>query len=262
MQVLYLYGEYSLSLKKTFFIISLISFVSLLLIAGCGPQSSGTPYIPEGSQRIVHDRLIIPTIAPPPSPARTYPKLIHLGHGSLNGITIIVDAGHGGSDPGAGEHTLSSVPEKTINLAIAKELETRLEAKGATVIMSRTNDKFVDLDVRAAMPGRHNASLLVSIHADSNPNRYITGATVYVANGCSYKSNKVAQNIQASFGNSNIKCRGVRSRDFRVLAKHSRPAVLVECGYMTNTYEAKNLNNSWYRKKLATTIANGIANSF
>jgi N-acetylmuramoyl-L-alanine amidase len=262
MQVFYLYGENSLSLKKTFFIISLVSFVSLLLITGCGPQSSGTPYIPEGSQRIVHDRLIIPTITPSTRPARTYPKPIHLGNGSLNGITIIVDAGHGGSDPGAGEHTLSSVPEKTITLAISKELETRLRAKGAKVIMSRTSDKFVDLDVRAAMPGRYQADLLVSIHADSISNRYISGTTVYVANNCSYKSNKVAQKLQASFENSNIKCRGIRNKDFRVLAKHSRPAVLVECGYMTNAYEVKNLNNSWYRKKLATTIANGIANSF
>jgi N-acetylmuramoyl-L-alanine amidase len=251
-----------LNLKKSLFIASLACFVSLLLIAGCGPQSNGTPYIPEGTRSVNHDRYVPPTPPPAPPTRKTYPQPIHLRGGSLNGVTIIVDAGHGGRDPGAGEKTYSNTPEKTINLYIAKELQTRLKAKGAKVIMSRSNDTFIELDDRAALPGRHQADLLVSIHADSCPNRHISGSKVYIANDCSYKSRKTARNIQASFTNSNIKCRGIGNRDFRVLAKHSRPAVLVECGYMTNAYEAKNLNNNWYRKKLATAIANGIANSF
>lgn len=157
---------------------------------------------------------------------------------------------------------MSSVPEKTINLAIAKELETRLKAKGAKVIMSRSTDTFITLDDRAAMPGRYRADLLVSIHANSIANRYTSGALIYVANSCSYKSRKAAQNIHSSFKSVNIKSLGVRNEDYRVLAKHSRPAVLVECGFMTNAYEAKALNDNWYRKKLATAIANGIANTF
>jgi N-acetylmuramoyl-L-alanine amidase len=128
--------------------------------------------------------------------------------------------------------------------------------------MSRTGDQTVELHDRAAMAVRYNVNLFVSIHADSISDSSITGATVYVAENCSATSSKVARNIQQSFTNSNIKCRGVRSKDFRVLAKHPKPAVLIECGYMTNKYQAEMLNNNWYRNKLATAIAEGIANSF
>jgi len=250
-----------LSLKKSFFLISIVSLAALMLIAGCGPQPTRKYTLSKTNNPIYGPTKNITSASrnhyPEPRPVPDY-----LPGGSLNNITIIIDPGHGGKDPGAGEHTLSSVPEKTINLAIAKELQIRLKAKGAKVIMSRTGDKFVDLDVRAEMAEQYRADLLVSVHADSNPNRYISGATIYVARGCSYKSSKTARNIQASFTNSNIKCRGVRNQDFRVLAKHSRPAVLVECGFMTNEYEAKMLNSTWYRNKLAAAIANGIANTF
>lgn len=251
-----------MNLKKSFFLISLTMLTTFSLISGCASQSSGRPYVPEGGRRFVYKHIEIPKTFTPPATTRTYPEPSFITGGSLNGITIIVDAGHGGKDPGAGEHTFSNTPEKTINLAIAKELEIRLKSKGAKVIMSRNDDTFIELDERAAMPGRYSANLLVSIHADSCPNQYISGATIYVANNCSYKSRKAAQNIQSSFAGSNIKCRGIDTRDFRVLAKHSRPAVLVECGYMTNAYESKALNENWYRKKLATAIANGIANTF
>lgn len=250
-----------MNLKNSSLLISLAVLITMSFIIGCGPQTSGRPIAGASTRRINYKPLVIPTVKPAPS-KRVYPETKYIEGGSLNGITIIIDAGHGGKDPGAGEKTYSRTPEKTINLAIAKELQIRLKAKGAKVVMSRTNDSFIELDDRAAMPGIHNADLLVSIHADSCPNRYISGTTIYIAKGCSYKSRKAAQNIQSSFTNSNIKCRGIDNRDFRVLAKHSRPAVLVECGYMTNAYEAKALNNSWYRKKLATAIANGIANTF
>lgn len=194
------------------------------------------------------------------------PELVHtltvLPVGSLKGVTIIVDAGHGGKDPGAGEKTYSRTPEKTINLAIAKELQTQLQAKGARVIMSRTTDRFIDLDVRAAMPGRHKANLLVSIHADSNPSRYMNGVCVYVARNRSYKSFKTAENIKASIKASGIAFHKIGNRDFRVLAKHSKPAVLVECGYMTNKTDAAYLNQTWYRTKVAKAIAEGIARTF
>jgi len=193
---------------------------------------------------------------------RPVPTPTYLPSGSLHGRTIIVDPGHGGKDPGAGQKTFSNIPEKTINLAISKELANRLQAMGAKVIMSRTNDTFIELDSRAAMPGRYNADLLVSIHADSNPDRYMRGACVYVARNRSYTSLKTARNIKASIQNSGIAFRKIDNRDFRVLAKHSKPAVLVECGYMTNTTDARILNQNWYRTKIATAIANGIANSF
>lgn len=246
-----------MNLRKNFSLIILICLIVLSLIAGCGQKPIRNRRITTNYRNIDYAPLDITlkTSAPSTSP-------IYFNNESLKGVTIIVDPGHGGKQPGAGEHTFSPIPEKTINLAIAKKLQTKLIAKGAKIIMSRTSDTFIDLDDRAAMPGRYNANLFVSIHADSIADPSITGATIYVAENCSYTSNKVARNIQQSFTNSNIKCRGVRSKDYRVLAKHSKPAVLVECGFMTNEYQAEMLNNNWYRNKLATAIAEGIANSF
>jgi len=248
-----------LNFRKSFSLITLASIILLLLITGCATKPVRRPRITTNFRNTDYSPLDITLKNNPPAPK---PAPTYLNDESLKGIVIIVDPGHGGKQPGAGEHTFSPVPEKTINLAIAKKLQTRLLAKGAKVIMSRTYDKFVDLDDRAAMPGRYNANLFVSIHADSIADSSITGTTVYVARNCSTTSSKVARNIQQSFTNSNIKCRGVRSKDFIVLAKHPKPAVLIECGYMTNKYQAEMLNNNWYRNKLATAIAEGIANSF
>ena len=250
-----------MSLKKSFFVISIVSLATLMLIAGCGPEVRAKPTLTKIHKYNYQPLKNIPVVSHSHYPESKL-TVEYLPGGSLNGVTILVDAGHGGKDPGAGKKTFSSTPEKTINLAMAKELQIRLKAKGAKVIMTRTDDTFIELDERAEMAGRYRVDLLVSIHADSNPNRYISGTTIYVSRGCSYKSSKTARNIQASFTNSNIKCRGVRNQDFRVLAKHSRPAVLVECGFMTNEYEAKMLNNTWYRNKVVDAIANGIANTF
>ena len=249
-----------MSFKKSVLLICLVSFISLLLISGCGPQPRQRAVLTKTNNYVYQPLSNLPTVTHGNYPEPKLPD--YLPGGQLNGVTILVDAGHGGKDPGAGEHTLSNVPEKTINLAIAKELQNRLRAKGAKVIMSRTGDKFVDLDDRAEMAEKYRVDLLVSIHANSIANRHINGTILFLARNCSYKSNSVARNIQASFNNSNIKCRGIENKDFRVLAKHSRPAVLIEAGFMTNAYEAKLLNSTWYRNKLAGAIANGIANSF
>lgn len=238
----------------------LASLTAIFLITGCGQQITRTHTLANTST-FVYEPLPI-SLETYTHKLRPLPTPKFRPSGSLIGVTIIVDAGHGGKDPGAGKKTYSRIPEKTINLAISKELQSQLIAKGARVIMSRSDDRFIELDDRAAMAGRYNADLLVSVHADSCPDRYIRGASVYVANNCSTKSLKTARNIQSSFVNSSIKFRKIGNRDFRVLAKHSKPAVLVECGYMTNSYEANILNQNWYRRKVATAIANGIANSF
>lgn len=180
---------------------------------------------------------------------------------SLVGKVIIVDPGHGGRDPGAGQAGFSTVPEKTINLSIASTVASALRAKGANVIMTRSRDVFVELEDRAAIADRNKADLLVSIHADSHHDSKISGPTLYVARNASYTSRKVANSIHSTFKNSSIASRGVRKADFKVLANHKRPAVLVECGYLTNGYEARNLNSNWYRNKIAGCIAEAITKS-
>ena len=182
---------------------------------------------------------------------------------SLEGKVIVVDPGHGGKHPGAGETGFSEVYEKHIVLDIATKLAAKLKARGARVIMTRTKDVTVELPQRAAIAENNRADLLVSIHADSNHKASTRGTTLYIAPRSSYSTRKIARSILKSMNNAKVGSLGIRSdKNFHVLVKHSRPAVLVECGFLSNRHDAKNLNNAWYRSKMANIIATGIADAF
>ncbi len=174
----------------------------------------------------------------------------------LAGQHIIIDAGHGDHDPG----TMGSigVPEKVINLAVAKELGRILSARGATVLQTRTRDTFVDLDTRAALADRKKTDLFLSIHADAASRASARGATLYLAPQASRTSQSVATAIDASFRRAGLSCRGLRQAKFRVLVGHQRPSVLVECGFMSNPQEAKLLNTPSYRTRLVNAIVEGV----
>ena len=178
---------------------------------------------------------------------------------NLNGKTIIVDAGHGGKDPGA---QANNVREKDINLDIARKLASTLQSYGARAIMTRNSDVFITLDNRAAAADKFKVDLFVSIHADSISKSNVTGATVLTGVRASQSSKLAARLIQAALEEAGIQCRPTRSQQLRVCDGHSRPAVLVETGFLTNSQEAQNLSNSWYQNKLAAAIAKGIADYF
>jgi len=173
---------------------------------------------------------------------------------------IMVDAGHGGRDPGA--RGVGPENEKTINLAIAGQLARDLRARGASATLTRDHDVFIPLDDRAVEAERSHTDLFVSIHCDACARPAVRGATIYVARNAEPASVHAAEGIVASFKRARIACRGIRRAGFRVLVGHSRPAVLVECGYLTNKHEAELLATSSHRQRVAEAIANGIASYF
>lgn len=187
-----------------------------------------------------------PPIVKPPEPTR----------GGLAGKTIIIDAGHGGRDPGASG--VGPVVEKHVNLAVAGQLVRLLQERGARVVTTRSTDTFIELDARAAMADRYRTDLFVSIHADSAKNASASGSTVYIARNASRDSVHAGQAIAAALRRAGIESRGVQRAGFRVLVGHSRPAVLVECGFLTNRRDATNLSQSSYQAKVAAAIADGI----
>lgn len=178
------------------------------------------------------------------------------GRYSLNGKTVIVDAGHGGKDPGA---QANGVREKDVNLEIARKLASRLQQYGVRAVMTRNSDVFIELDDRAAAAEQYKADILVSIHADSISNTSTSGATVLTGIRASQNSKLAARLIQSALSEAGIQYRPTRSQQLRVCDGHSRPAVLVETGFLTNYQEAQNLSNSWYQDKLADAIAKGVA---
>lgn len=169
-------------------------------------------------------------------------------------LVVVVDAGHGGKDPGA--IGVGGLKEVDVILPIARQVEALLERQGVQVLMTRKDDYFVDLQPRVTMAERANADLFVSIHANSIGGRPdVQGVeTYYYSSG-----GRLARSIHNSILQAtDAKDRGVRQARFYVLRKSSMPSVLVEVGFVTNRQEAAKLASPDYQSQMAQAIARGI----
>ena len=167
---------------------------------------------------------------------------------------VVIDAGHGGSDSGA--TTRYAGREKDLALDVALRVKTKLEAAGFDTVMTRNSDVFIPLDKRAAISNRQSNSIFVSVHFNYSPNAGIRGSEVYYKSRCSSRiAANILNQVSAIPGFSN---RGVRTANFRVLKKNRYPAVLVECGYLTNPTEGRRCSNGAALEALAEAISRGI----
>ena len=235
-----------------------LAIVVSFTVLGCAApqQRLGPPPNPVLSTRAPRTIAPIPApeeVTPPPGPPRAGPQ-------SLRGTTIVVDPGHGGRDPGALGR--GPVPEKTINLNMGRLLADKLRQRGANVVMTRSTDRFIELDDRAALADRTRADLFVSLHADSARRESATGMSVYIRRNATAASRGVAQHIASALARAGLDALGVKTAGYRVLVAHSRPAVLIECGYVSNRAEASRLANNGYEDRLTEAIAEGIVAYF
>ena len=205
--------------------------------------------------------------------------------------TVVIDAGHGGNDPGTSHNGLQ---EKVLVLDIAKRLRDELAAAGVNVLLTRDTDRFIPLSSRATVANRVQADLFVSIHVNANKNRQVAGAEVYyprisiisasanwppsivqteigmpqltvkqalwdmVLEQGRANSRRLASSICRSLGHGlQVGCKGKSAR-FVVLREARMPAVLVEVGYVSNRAEAERLANPAYRQAAAQSIADGV----
>ena len=174
--------------------------------------------------------------------------------------TVVIDAGHGGKDPGA--TSILGFYEKTVNLSVALKVARLLEQRGLRVKMTRTSDYFVELEERAAIANRLNADLFVSIHSDSFPKSTRRGFTVYIARSASSSSRRAASAIVRSMSGTGLNSFGVQTAGYHVLTGTRGPAVLVEMGYLSNRSEAALLRSSSFQSRLAQAVADGISDYF
>ena len=171
---------------------------------------------------------------------------------------IVVDPGHGGSDPGT-IGTVLGVFEKDIVLPISLELGRLLEENGAIVVYTRTEDQYVSHFDRAPIANMVNAELLISIHANSYEGTIAKGVeTLY--NPLYLENFRFAQTIQSELvGYIGAYNRGVRPRtDLHVLNNANMPAVLVEVGFVSHPEEEALLMDSEYQQKIAEGLLNGV----
>jgi len=221
--------------------------------------ADGILFIPISYESAIREQLLgprgRPSAAAAAAAARSAESPIALP-GSLRGGLVLIDAGHGGQDPGAlGAHGLV---EKDVVLDIARTVSQRLAARGADVHMTRDTDRFLELDERNAITNRLRPKLFVSIHADASRNHSADGFTVYVSRMASGSSIAAADAIARRLQETGVPFRGRKEANYRVLVGSSSPAVLVEVGYVSNAREASDLADPAHRQRLGEAIALGI----
>ena len=169
-------------------------------------------------------------------------------------ITVVIDAGHGGHDRGGipGQR----IAEKDMTLDVAQRLKNVLSASGYRVVMTRSTDVFVPLGGRVAIANSYRNAIFVCIHFNATGRSGASGIETYFY---SRESLPLASAIHYYVtGGAPSANRGVRRRGYYVLRRTSIPAVLVECGFLTNPTEAAYAQSVSYRQKLAEEIAAGI----
>lgn len=209
---------------------------------------------------------------------------------------IVIDAGHGGHDPGALGRT--GLREKDVVLAAARDLRDQLEARGYRVVMTRDGDKYVDHEDRVAIGRREKADLFISLHADAHSNPDARGASVYTLSASgetrarrmmgrqdwvvdlgdaprdervqsilvnltqretTSRSAEFAQTLIAELGREAPLLRNThRSAGFFVLLAPDVPAVLLELGFMTHAGDEARLGDPAVRRRMAGAVADSI----
>jgi N-acetylmuramoyl-L-alanine amidase len=168
--------------------------------------------------------------------------------------TVVVDAGHGGKDNGA--YRKFGGAEKIATLDVAKRLARKLRESDLKIVMTRSTDVFIPLEQRVAIENAQKNSIFVSIHFNDSRRRGIRGFETYYHAANSYDlAHRIQSKLMMMPNSAN---RGVHSANFRVLRLARYPAVLVECGYLSNRREGGDARDSGYREELADRIAEAI----
>ena len=169
--------------------------------------------------------------------------------------TVVIDAGHGGKDNG--ESPNQFLKEKEVALDTAKRLERLLAESGLHTVMTRREDVFVELDDRVRIADRYYPNaVLVSIHYNASPSSGPRGVETFFWRTDSYG---LATRVQRHLvGETGLDNRGVTRRVLRLTHNPQVPAILCECGFLTNRSEANLVNTEAFRQRAAQGIADGV----
>jgi N-acetylmuramoyl-L-alanine amidase len=266
--------------------------IAALLLAGAD-RSGATPAEQRATAAIGEARAGALTVALP----QAVSDRIYAAAWAAGRPIVVIDAGHGGSDPGA-TSVSGQVHEKDLTLALARELRDALVERGRVrVAMTRDGDRYLTLDERAAVAQRLGASTFLSLHMDSAPNPLARGATIYslsdvasdaeaaqtaaadnrgagsdavggtVAAMLSDLSMRDQMNASAEFaarvagrsaGRFELRPQPHRFADFHVLRRAAAPAILFEAGYISNADDEVLLRDPEHRKTIVLALAQAI----
>lgn len=182
---------------------------------------------------------------------------------------IVLDAGHGGFDPGAED---GEVKEKDINIQIVRKLEKILKKNKIKVILTRDEDSGIipesrmtlaeqdaNLKARRAFALKEEASIFVSVHVNSSPNKKASGASVYYQKENDYYQ-LLAESIQTELNKLYTKKWSIQEANFVVINNTEMPSILVEIGFITNQHDKEFILSKEGQEKIANAIYLGLVN--
>jgi N-acetylmuramoyl-L-alanine amidase len=234
----------------------------------------GEPVVAHGGSLWISDidaRTLLGPILRPAGAARPPPAL----------RVICLDPGHGGNDTGT-RNTARRLDEKAMTLDVARRLKPLLEARGYTVVLTRTDDRFIELEERAEIANRAGADLFLSLHFNAFPQPGVHGTETYLLTRRTQRSTGSARREPSDGavlpGNAMDEWnavlayamhrqlltrlrtfdRGMKFARFKVLTLVRMPAVLLEFGYLSNEAEARRIATPGHREEIARTVAAGV----
>ena len=187
----------------------------------------------------------------------------------LSGKLIIIDIGHGGTDPGT---TSDNIYEKDINLAIGKKLEIELVKNGASVILTRTGDydlsspnatyrKKSDFDNRIKLINNSKGDMYLSLHLNYLENSKYHGAQVFYSNDTNKDIALVFQETLNKGLKENREAKPIPNKTY-MYSKLTIPGILIECGFLSNPNEKSKLITPSYQQKIASLIKDALINYY
>ncbi|WP_346962279.1 cell wall-binding repeat-containing protein [Clostridium sp.] len=189
-------------------------------------------------------------------PARTLTANTAKAITNNSNYRVFIDAGHGGSDPGA---CANGLREKDLTLSIALKVQRILQSKGIEVVMRRTTDTYLDFRDISSVANNSGSDAFTSIHINSATPAAYGIETYYAPNRMDSMplADSVQKQVISTTGAYN---RGLKTNDFNVVKYTTMPSILVECGFISNQSEAIKMSTNSYQELLASGISNGIIN--
>lgn len=184
--------------------------------------------------------------------------------------TVVIDAGHGGPDPGSIGYK-TKVLEADLNLKMSLLLKQKLENAGIAVVMTRETDEALatgrgkafkkkDMELRKAIINKVRPNMVISLHQNSYVNHTLRGAQVFY-DKTSDISKQIAETIQKEFIESlDFSNKTVSPGNYYMLRCTASPSVIVECGFLSHPEEEKLLQDEAYQEKIVNAICKGVLN--